>query len=110
MRVSKASKAEKRMMYHDLGYFYPYPSRLENESQIRYPFTMKNFIGSAKTRNPVKIAAIRWKYQVVKSIKTQLQKGFKLHLVPSSFMKPIVQQSYGIPDEQIVVFPHFIQE
>jgi hypothetical protein len=58
----------------------------------------------------LKILAIMRKYRVITSIKKQLQKGFKIHLVPSAFMKPIVQQSYTIPDEQIVIFPHFIQE
>lgn len=108
--ISKYSKAEKRMMYHDLGYFFPFPSKLEQESQIRYPLTFRNFIRSAKTRNPIKIIAMTGKYILLQLIKNQLQKRIKIHLVPSAFMKPIVHKSYDIPEEQITVFPHFIQE
>jgi len=110
LRISKWSKAEKRMMYHDLGYFFPYPSKLQNEAQIRYPLTLKNFISSAQTKNPIKILAMTGKYFLLQLIKKQLQKRIKLHLVPSTFMKPIVHRSYDIADEKIVVFPHFIQE
>lgn len=110
LRAARNTKAEQRMMYHDLGYFYPFPSKLERESQIRTPLTRRNFIKSFPTRNPLKELAMRVKYMSLKKIKKQLKKRIKLHLVPSAFMKPIVHKSYNIPEEKITVLPHFIQE
>jgi hypothetical protein len=110
LRASKRSPAEKRMMYHDLGYFYPFPRKLEQEKDIHYPLTLKNFLKSAKTRNPIIIAGISVKYLLIKFIQNQLKKRVKKHLVPSPFMKPILHRSFDIPEEDITIFPHFIQE
>ncbi|MEI7562341.1 MAG: glycosyltransferase family 4 protein [bacterium] len=110
LRTSRKNKAEKRMMYHDLGYFYPFPRKLEQETDIKYPFTFKNFIKSAKTKNPIIILASTGKYLLLKLIQNQLKKRIKKHLVPSPFMKPIVHKSFAISEEDITVFPHFIQE
>lgn len=108
--ASRKSKAEKRMMYHDLGYFHPFPRKLEQEEDIRYPFSLANFIRSAKTKNPLLIGAITGKYLLLKLIQRQLKKRIKKHLVPSPFMKPILHKSYKIPESDITIFPHFIQE
>jgi len=110
LRASKNTQAEKRMMYHDLGYFYPFPSKLEREEQIKTPLTFSNFVTSAHTRNPIKKLAVAGKYILLKSIKNQLSETIDLHLVPSAFMKPILHKSYGIEEEKITVLPHFIQE
>ena len=110
IQASKSSKAKKRMMFHDLGYFYPFPSQLIHEHQIKTPFTLKHFLSSYQTRNPLKKLAIIGKYLSLSLIKKQLQKRMDTFLVPSDFMKDIVQKSYKIDNEKIKVFPHFIQE
>jgi hypothetical protein len=110
LRTSKRSPAEKRMMYHDLGYFYPFPRKLEQEDAIRYPLTLRNFLQSAKTRNPLIIGGVSIKYFLIKLIKNQLKKRVKKHLVPSPFMKPILHKSFDISEDDITTFPHFIQE
>jgi hypothetical protein len=110
IRATRKAKAEKRMMYHDLGYFHPFPSKLEREEEIKTPFTFRNFISSSKTKNPIIKLAITGKYILLKLIQKQLKKSMDLHIVPSAFMKPIVHKSYEIDDEKIVVLPHFIQE
>jgi len=110
LRATRNAKAEKRMMYHDMGYFYPFPSKLEREEQIKTPFTFSNFVSSVKTKNPIKKLAIAGKYFSLKLIKNQLEETIDLHIVPSAFMKPIVHKSYVIDDEKITVLPHFIQE
>ena len=107
---NRESKAEVWMMYHDLGYVYPFPKRLENEEQIKYPFTLRNFVRSTKTKNPLLMIAIMGKFLLLKLIQRQLQKRVKKHLVPSPFLKPIIHKSYKIPDADITIFPHFIQE
>jgi hypothetical protein len=110
VQVSRYSKAKKRMMFHDLGYFYPFPSQLTSEHQIKTPFTLKHFLSSYKTNNPLKKLAIIGKYFSLRLIKNQLQKRMDTFLVPSDFMKDIVHKSYQVENEKIKVFPHFIQE
>ncbi|MEI6672298.1 MAG: hypothetical protein WCL02_02825 [bacterium] len=58
IRASKNSSAKKRMMFHDLGYFAPFPSTLFQEKKIRTPFTLANFIDTQATKNPIKKLAI----------------------------------------------------
>lgn len=110
VRVSKNSSAKKRMMFHDLGYFYPFPSQLNHEHQIKTPFTLQHFLSSYMTKNPLKQLAIIGKYVSLRLIKKQLKKRMDTFLVPSDFMKDIVHKSYNIDNEKIKVFPHFIQE
>lgn len=110
IRASKNSPAKKRMMFHDLGYFYPFPSEINHEDKIKTPFSLKKFLDSYPTSNPLKILAIIGKYISLSLIKDQLKKRVDTFLVPSEFMKDIVHKSYKINNENIKVFPHFIQE
>ena len=110
VRISKYSTAKKRMMFHDLGYFAPFPSRLTQEKHIRTPFTLSNFLKSQPTKNPIKKLAIIGKYISLCLIERQLKKRINTFVVPSDFMVDIVHKSYKISNEDIKVFPHFIQE
>lgn len=110
IRASKNSSAKKRMMFHDLGYFAPFPSTLFQEKKIRTPFTLANFIDTQATKNPIKKLAIFWKYISLSLIKNQLKKRINTYLVPSTFMVDIVHKSYNINKDNIINFPHFIQE
>lgn len=110
LRISKYSSARKWMMFHDLGYFYPFPSQLTSEHQIKTPFTLKYFLASYPTKNPLKKLAIIGKYISLYLIKNQLQKRMDTFFVPSPFMEDIVHKSYTIDKEKIKIFPHFIQE
>jgi hypothetical protein len=97
-------------MIHDLGYFYPFPSQLSNEHQIKTPFTCRNFLASYETKNPLKKLAIVGKYISLHLIKKQVQKRIDSYLVPSPFMKDILHDSYKTDNKKIKIFPHFIQE
>lgn len=107
--ISKNSPAKKWMMFHDLGYFYPFPSQLISERQIKSPLNLKNFLSSYPTKNPLKKLAIIGKYISLYFIKNQLQKRMDTFFVPSLFMQDIVHNSYQIRKEKILIFPHFIQ-
>lgn len=98
------------MMFHDLGYFAPFPSKLHEEKQIKTPFMLSNFIKTQPTKNPIKKLAIIGKYLSLKLIQTQLKKQIDTFLVPSAFMEDIVQKSYKISKEHIKTFSHFIQD
>lgn len=110
IRASKNSHAKKRMMFHDLGYFAPFPSQLFQEKEIRTPFTLKHFLQTQPTKNPIKILAMIGKYLSLSLIKNQLKKRMDTFLIPSDFMKDIVHKSYTIDSEKIKIFTHFIQE
>jgi len=108
--ASKSFKWTKFIMYHDFGYFYPFPHSLNFVDQIQTPLTLNNYIKSANTYNPIKIIAIFFKYLSVYLIKNQLKKSNFKHLTPSDFMVDIVAASYQISKKKIQSFPHFIQE
>ncbi len=108
--ISKNSSAKKWMMFHDLGYFYPFPSQLTSEHQIKTPYTLKHFLASYPTSNPLKKLAIIGKYFSLYFIKKQIQNRIDTCVVPSQFMEDIVHKSYKIEKENIKIFPHFIQE
>lgn len=110
LRISKFSQAKKRMMFHDLGYFYPFPSQLTSEHQIKTPLTLKHFLTSYPTNNPLKKLAIIGKYISLYLIKYQLQKRIDTFFVPSPFMEKIVEKSYQISNDKVKTFAHFMQE
>ena len=97
-------------MYHDLGYFHPYPSQVTQEDMVQTPLTLRNFIKSANTKNPLKILTIIYKYWSVTLLKKRLVKTIDMHLVPSQFMEKIVCESYELPDKKIKTLSHFIQK
>ncbi|MCF7834834.1 glycosyltransferase [Candidatus Gracilibacteria bacterium] len=108
--ASKKFKGKKIVMYHDFGYFYPFPHSLHFVDQIKTPLTLINYIKSAKTNNPIKILAISFKYLSVSLIKKSLKKYMDKHLSPSEFMLDIISNSYQLTKKKIKAFPHFIQE
>lgn len=108
--ASKDFSWKKVVMYHDFGYFYPFPHSLHFVDQIQSPLTLINYIKSAQTSNPIKIIAISFKYLSVCLIKKYLKKYLDKHLVPSEFMIDIVSDSYELNKKKIKAFPHFIQE
>ena len=108
--ASKNFEWKKFVMYHDFWYFYPFPHTLNFVDQVITPLTLRNYLKSANTKNPVKIIAIAFKYLSVYLIKTQLTNNWFKHLTPSDFMAEIAMRSYKIPKKDIQALPHFIQE
>jgi glycosyltransferase involved in cell wall biosynthesis len=98
------SSAQKRMMYHDLGYFHPFPHAVTQEKQIPASLDWKDF--SASIHNPITKFLVRGKWILLQKMQKQLKK-FDKHLVPSAFMEALVRKNYG---EKVTVLPHFIQE
>ena len=98
------SSAQKRMMYHDLGYFHPFPHAVTQEKQIPASLNWKDF--SVSIYNPITKFLVRGKWILLQKMQKQLKK-FDKHLVPSAFMEALVRKNYG---EKVTVLPHFIQE
>jgi len=109
IKLLSSHKSKKFVMYHDLWYFHPYPSKVTNENMVKTPLNLKNFIKSANTKNPIKIAAVFFKYISVKLLSKQLKKSIDLHLIPSQFMEKIISESYNLNPKKIKTLSHFIQ-
>ena len=81
------------MMYHDLWYFHPFPSKVNQEQQIPTKRSVKNFLDTLDVLNfsIIKKTLIKpfvvVKFFLLTLLKKQLQKNIDLHLVPSSFMQ-----------------------
>ena len=109
IKLLSSHRSKKFVMYHDLWYFHPYPSEVIDEKMVKTPLTLRNFIRSANTKNPIKIVAIFFKYLSVKLISKWLKKSIDTHLVPSEFMEWIVCESLELNPKRIKTFSHFVQ-
>jgi hypothetical protein len=98
-------------MYHDFGYFFPFPSKLTDVHQIKTPLSLKHFLDNISfTKNPIKALFVSLKYLTVYALKKTLVADIDLHFVPSDFMVDIVHKSYQLKKEKIISLPHFLQE
>jgi hypothetical protein len=98
------------MMYHDFGYFYPFPSQLYYIEDCKTPLTKKNFLSAYKWKNPITKLAVLCKYYWLQPLKKVLKKEIDLHLSPSDCITNIARDSYWIQEKKCKSFPHFIQK
>ena len=98
------------MMYHDFGYFYPFPSELYYIEDCKTPLTKRNFLSAYKWKNPITKLAVLCKYYRLQPLKKVLKKEIDLHLSPSDCITNIARDSYKIPEKKCKSFPHFIQK
>lgn len=101
--------AKKFIMFHDFGYFHPYPSKVYEESQLDYKLSLKSFLMEAWSIWIFSKLNVFLKYLSSKLINIVLKKNIDLYLVPSSFMKKIVEKNYSIDSKKIVTLNHFIK-
>ncbi len=104
--VSQKFDVKTAMMYHDMGYFYPFPSKLESIEQL-WELSWINFLKKSHTYNPIILALVTIKYISVLFIRSQILRNIDVNLVPSSFMEDIVSKSYGVGRESIKTLNHY---
>ena len=109
-RKKEKSDCKFWMMYHDFGYFYPFPSELYHIEDCKTPLTRENFLSAYKWKNPITKLAVRFKYYWLQPLKKVLKKEIDLHLSPSDCITNIARDSYEISDKKCKTFPHFIQK
>lgn len=107
--VWKSFAKERWMMYHDLGYFFPFPKKLLYKQQIKTPLTLFTFLSMAKSINPTLILPVVWKYLSLSLLRKRLAKIDK-HLVPSPFLVDILHESHQISKKKIFCLEHFLQK
>lgn len=112
--VSQFSQSQKLMMYHDLGYFHPFPHLVTEERQV-LPWNFKNFLEMWRKAKKLKSWMAEWlmiilvtlKFCSIELLRLSLFSTIDKHLVPSEFMvKYLVQR--GVDKQKIEVLPHFI--
>ena len=109
-RKKEKSDCKFWMMYHDFGYFYPFPSELYHIEDCKTPLTKKNFLSAYKWNNPIAKLAVLCKYYWLQPLKKVLKKEIDLHLAPSDCITNIARDSYWIQEKKCRFFPHFIQK
>ena len=109
-RKDNKSECKFWMMYHDFGYFYPFPSELYFIEDCKTPLTKKNFVSAYKWKNLITKFAVLCKYYWLQPLKKALKKEIDLHLSPSDCITNIARDSYKIPEKKCKSFPHFIQK
>ena len=102
-------KVPKRVMYHDLGYFHPYPSKVQNPEEVK-DLSFTSFIKMAKSKNPFELCFVTGRWLALMCLRNTLKKHIDKHLVPSSFMVPLVKRAIGVSTDKIHTLEHFIQK
>lgn len=109
VRATRAHRAKKWMMYHDLGYFHPFPSRVYELDQIR-SLTRLHYLEMTQSKNIFVFLCASWKYLSLKLLWIQLKKQISKHLIPSPFIRPYLRAAFDIQINAIETFAHFIQK
>lgn len=106
---SKGQGIKVWMMFHDMGYFYPYPSKLFSISELPKNFSLAARIKNIHTFSPLKITLVTLKRFSLWLMRRVLRRRSALYLVPSNFMKPIVEKTWSTKDQLTIVLPHFVK-
>ncbi len=97
------------MMYHDLGYFHPYPSLLTDVSQIPTSPTLRSRLQAGREVGQIwliKTILMTLKFRGISMIRWSLIRSVSIHLVPSPYMLPIIQQRW-VEEHKTQVLGHF---
>lgn len=100
---------KKILMFHDLWYVHPFPSKLTNENQIPKRLWLRKFLRASRSSNPLIRIALTLKYISLRLIKRSLRNNIDTIVIPSPFMKDMISNTYNIKAEKIYLLPHFIQ-
>lgn len=91
-----------RVTYHDLGLMHPFPSQVYDTTQIK-PWPMGRLSQSRRYQRPF----VTLKYISAQLIKKKIDKSCQSHLVPSSFLLPMITRAKQSQKETL---EHFIAE
>ena len=61
-------------MYHDFGYFYPFPSKLYHIEDCKTPVTKKNFTSAYKWKNPITKFTDNFAFEIIIEVLAELKK------------------------------------
>ena len=97
------------IMYHDLGYFHPYPSLLAEVSQIPKVWSLISWLQAGYEVDQVwliKTILMILKFRNISALRRALVRNTSIHFIPSSYMVPILEQRW-IETKKIQVLGHF---
>lgn len=97
------------IMYHDLGYFHPYPSLLSEVSQIPRVWKLSSWLQAGYEVDQVwliKTILMILKFRNISALRRVLVRNISIHFIPSPYMVPILEQRW-IETKKIQVLGHF---
>ena len=99
------SRAQHIITHHELGLFHPYPSRISSVDQLPKARSLWSRIQAGQTHHPLKLLALVGKYWLVWLMHQTFRRSIDTHIVPSLWMKDMVQAWH--PEAKIIHIPHF---
>lgn len=91
--------------YHDLGYFWAFPTQFTSESSLRWKMNFSHFYSLSRGWHRYVFVHILAKYWQVQAIRRSIgTRG--IHIVPSEFMIPVVKNFVSHP-AAVVQISHF---
>lgn len=98
-----------RMMFHDMGYYVPYPSVLYNIWKVVGSMSLSYWLQVGKTKNPLKIILLICKRFLLRIIKNIFRNRDTTYLVPSPFMQEPTEKWRAGKNQKTIVLPHFVK-
>lgn len=101
---------QQRTTYHDLGYFHPFPSKVNQVKQIPKR-NIISYLKATNSKNPIILLASLFKYLTISALRKQLKQNIDKHFVPSHFMLPITQKWLGANTKgKVMLLEHFLRD
>lgn len=99
------NESKKVFTIHDLWYFHPYPSKLYSLKDIP-EFSLRGFLSKwSGIKNKFLILC---KFISLWLIRKKASTIIDIWFVPSTFLVEVLNTSWGIPKEKIILLPHFV--
>lgn len=104
--IALSGNTNQIITHHELWLFHPYPSKTYSLEQIPKARSLSSFILAGNPNNIIQKVGIIGKYILIRLIHKQLKRKVKTHIVPSEWMKDMVQQWH--PESPVICIPHFV--
>ena len=82
---------------------------MQNPEEVK-DLSFISFLKMAKTKNPFELCFVTGRWLALMCLTNTLKKHIDQHLVPSSFMVPLVKRVIGVSTDKIQTLEHFIQK
>jgi hypothetical protein len=102
----------KLFMLHDVWLLHPYPSLVTREDQLDFPRTLASYVSAGKQvgKNSLfDILSMILKFGSSSVFRFLLMK-FNLLLVPSAYLKPILERRIDNSSVKVRILPHFVSK
>lgn len=96
-------------MFHDLGYFNPYPARVYNVPDAKKINKLSDWLRIWAKKNKLTLPLVFFKRLSLRAIRSVFRNHQTTYLVPSAFMAPLSEVWRQGKDQKTIVLPHFVK-